>query len=76
VVPDEDSKLLEVAGLPVAKVNFLNRHSCGNAPTKLGLVREANVDIENAFLKFMLNRVDDFPAKTAIRPVGNEFARA
>jgi hypothetical protein len=75
LVPDEDSKLLEVAGFPVAKVNLLDRHSRGNAPTEFSLVREPNVHIENAFLKFVLNRVHDFPAKTAIPLAGNEFGK-
>jgi hypothetical protein len=34
LVPDEDSKLLEIAGLPVAEVSFFNRHASGNAPAK------------------------------------------
>jgi hypothetical protein len=71
LVSDEDPKLLEVAGLPVAEVNFLDCHSCGNTPTKLSLVREPNMDIENAFLKFVFNGVHDFPAQTAILPAGN-----
>ena len=37
-------------------------------------VREPNVDIKNTFLKFVLDRVHDFPAKTAIPLAGNEVA--
>src|SRR6266567_7751927 len=39
-VPNEDSKVLEVARFPIAEVAFLNRHSCGNPPAKLSLIRE------------------------------------
>src|SRR6266853_1050686 len=76
LVPDEDSKLPEVAGFPVAKVTFLNRHASGNAPAKLRLVDESDVDIEETLLKIVFNPVHDFSAQTAILPAGNELTRA
>jgi hypothetical protein len=50
LVPDEDSKLLEVAGFPVAKVTFLNRHTSGNPPAKFCLVKEPAVDVKETLL--------------------------
>jgi hypothetical protein len=60
-VPNEDSKLLKVARFPIAKVNFLNRHSRGDPPAKLRLVREPNAKIQEAFLKLVFNPVHDLP---------------
>jgi len=60
LVPDEDSKLLEVAGFPVAKVTFLNGHAGGNSPAEFRLVREPDVDAKETLLKFVLDPLHDF----------------
>ncbi len=61
LVPDEDSKLLEVAGFPIAEVTFLNRHASGNAPAEFRLVHKSNVDVQEAFFESVLNPFDNFP---------------
>src|SRR6267142_3453845 len=63
---DEDSKLLEVAGLPIAKVTFLNRHATGNPPAEFGFVHEPDVDVEETLLEFVLNPLHDFPLHSTI----------
>jgi hypothetical protein len=76
LVPDEDSKLFEVARFPVAEVTFLNRHASGNPPAKFRLVKEPHVDVKETLFKFVLNPVHDFPVQTTILPPRNELRRS
>jgi cobalt-zinc-cadmium resistance protein CzcA len=51
LLPGEHSNLFEVAGFPVAKVTFLNRHASGNPPAKFRLVYEPDVDVKETLAK-------------------------
>jgi hypothetical protein len=71
-VANEDSKLLEVARFPVAEVTLLYCRASGNPPAKFSLVHKPNVDVEEALLKIVLDRVHDLPPQPPILATENQ----
>jgi hypothetical protein len=51
--------LLKISGFPAAEVGFLDRHACANPPAKFSFVGKPNVEIQEAFLKFVFDPVHD-----------------
>jgi len=57
---------LKVAGVPIAKVSFLDHDGSGHAPTECCLIDESNIDVKNAFLESVLHSIHNFPVNTGI----------
>jgi hypothetical protein len=66
VIADKDLELFEVSGLPVAKVRLFDGHSGGDSPAEFAFIREADVQIQKAFLEFVLDPIHHLATQSAV----------